>query len=1174
MNFKNDKDSFIAPLLKFLKEKEGFFHIYGLKGSSPAYLIAQLALNTPNPILIITPDEKKAERFIEELTFFLGLRRDVLYYPDWDIKPFEKLSPPREVLGQRWQVRYSLISAASPFIVVTSLPALLWKVPPRHIFSKIIFQLAPGQEITREELIAKLEGLGYTRQSLVSTVGEYSLRGQIVDVYPPSPPAPFRLEFLGDTVESLRLFDPESQRSLNKEQEALILPVRETLFFPEFLNLAGQKLRAYFSEELLLMASTREIIEKIEKGIPFPGIEALLPFFYSSVETFFDYLPPATLIFLEEPAEIAEVLTATWERALASWQKGQDERESWPKPEELIITPAEFEELGELFPRFSLQTLEVLEKSPHGPSLTLQTEGNEHLRSTLLTSKAEEGLLHSLAKRIREEEQKGITSLLICAHHRSAQRLEEMLASHGLKTFTFPEPFSSWNPEVSRGWQVTLIVGELARGFLFPAAGLFIFTEAEIFGEKLPHRKRGLSFREEHALAAFSELKEGDYVVHTDHGIGLYRGLVKFTLGAEEQDFLLIEYQGGDRLYLPVYRLNLVHKYVGGGDGQPRIDKLGGTSWERAKKKVKKSLREMAAELVQLYAARAVIKRPAFTPGGEYLKEFEATFEYEETPDQLQAIEDVQADLDKEKPMDRLICGDVGFGKTEVALRAAFRVMMDGKQVAVLVPTTILAQQHFQNFTHRFAPYPFRIEMLSRFRSPAQQKEILNDLAKGKIDLVVGTHRLLQKDVVFKELGLLVIDEEHRFGVRHKERLKQMKANVDALTLTATPIPRTLQMSLGGIRDLSIIQTPPEHRLAIRTYIIEFDEEVIQEAIRRELRRGGQIFFVHNRVQSIPAMEKFLRRLVPEARLGIAHGQMAERDLEQVMLSFLKKEIDLLLTTTIIESGLDFPSANTIIINRADKLGLAQMYQLRGRVGRGKERAYAYLLIPGLSVIGADARKRLEALQEVTELGSGFKLAMHDLEIRGAGNLLGDAQSGHISAVGFDMYLQILEEAVQELKGVEVPMEIEPEIDLPLPAYIPSNYIEDIQQRLVFYRRLSSTKSAAEINDLAEELRDRYGPWPAVLENLLEVMNIKLLLKKGQIRRLTTEKGKIVFTFDSQSALAPQKLVNFVAQGKGRREFTPDQRLKIAIDSQGSQTLLQEIKKLLLELLEDVIIKI
>lgn len=1165
----NHEDSFITPLKQFIDEREGLFSVYGLKGSAPAFLISKLAAHTNRPFFIIAPEERKAELIFQEISFFLGNQRPILYYPDWDIPPFGKISPPLEVMGQRWQVRHTLISSPSPFIGVTSLPALLWRVPPRNISRQMFLKITPGQEISQEELMNKLAGMGYSRQSIVTTLGEYSGRGQIIDIYSPAATLPYRLEFFGDLVESIRIFDPETQRSSQEEKEALILPIRETLLFPEFIARALNKLPAAFTQRV----AGQEIHEKIKQAIPFPGIENYLPLFYPQVETIFDYLPPAAIVFLIEPPEIKERLVDFWETAQPSWSKNQEEIGDWLSPEELIIPAAEFEESVSLVTRISLQSLEILEKDLLDSSLTLVTESNENLRSALLASKSEEGVLQALTNRIRQEAEKGVFSVFVCTHHRSAQQLAEMLGSHGLKTLLFEKPFSSWSPPAGRDGQVTITIGQLSHGFYFPQAALFIIAEADIFGEKRPRKKR-LPLREEHALTTFSELKEGDYVVHTDHGIGVYRGLVKFSFGEEEQDFLLLEYQGGDRLYLPVYRLNLVHKYVGSGDGEPRLDKLGGTSWERAKKKVKKFLQEMAAELVQLYAARAVIKRPPFSPGGEYLREFEASFEFEETPDQLQAIEDVQADLDNEKPMDRLICGDVGFGKTEVALRAALRVMMDGKQVAVLVPTTVLAQQHYQTFSRRFAPYPLRIEMLSRFRSPTQQKEIIRDLAQGKIDLIIGTHRLLQRDVTFKDLGLLVIDEEHRFGVRHKERLKQMKANVDVLTLTATPIPRTLQMSLGGIRDLSVIQTPPDNRLSIRTYITEFDEDIIREAIRRELRRGGQIFFVHNRVQSIPAMEKFLRRLVPEARLGIAHGQMAERELEKVMLSFLKKEIDLLLTTTIIESGLDFPTANTIIINRADKLGLAQMYQLRGRVGRAKERAYAYLLIPGLDAISSEARKRLEALKEVTELGSGFKLAMHDLEIRGAGNILGDAQSGHIAAVGFDMYLQILEEAVRELKGEEVLVEVEPEIDLPLPAYIPADYLGDINLRLVFYRRLSTGKTEEEIAELAEELKDRFGPLPSVLENLLEIMNLKLLLKKGQIRRLSTEKGKIVLAFDTKSALDPQKLVEFVAQGQGKREFTPDQRLKVIPDHKGGPGLLWEIKNLLLEFLEAVKIKI
>ena len=1150
------------PLLDFIASREPLFWIHGLKGSSSAYLLTKASLLAGCPIVLLTADEEKAERFYQELLFFSEPGRKVFLYPGWDLKPFERISPPPELGGERWRVRHHLMADPDPGIVVASLSSVLPRVPPREILRRFVFSLSPGQEFQREELIARLERMGYGRVSLVTETGEFAVRGHVVDIFSPAAPSPLRVEFFGDSVESVRAFEPDSQRSSAILGQGLILPVREVLLFPEFTDLAARKLKAHFPADQDLKESAGELGEKVQQSIPFRGVEFFLSYFYPSLESFFDSLPPSTVVFLEEPLDLEEALSRFAEEAEEAWQQASARGEFWPAPADLFLAKEEFAGLCGSFSRVAFQGLESGEEIHR---LRLLSDSNERLRSELLSSKSEEGVLQLLAQRIRAWEEKGITTLLTCSSMRSAQRLGEMLEKHNLTVQILKSPFSSWTPAASAGWKVTFLIGNLSRGFVFPAAGLALITESELFAEKHP-RKRPSMPAKDHALAAFSELKVEDYVVHTDHGIGIYRGLLMLKLGEEEHDFLLIEYQGGDKLYLPVYRLNLVQKYVGGGEQEPRLDKLGGTSWEKAKKKVKNSLRELAEELVKLYAVRTVVKGHSFPPPDEFFKEFEASFEYEETPDQMQAIEDVQADMGGEKPMDRLVCGDVGFGKTEVALRAGFRAMMDGKQVAVLVPTTVLAQQHYQTFSRRFAPYPVRVEMLSRFRSPAEQKKILEDLSKGKIDLVIGTHRLLQRDVSFKELGLLIVDEEHRFGVTHKEKLKRLRSSVDALTLTATPIPRTLQMSLGGIRDLSVIETPPEDRLAIRTYITEFDEEVIRDAIRRELRRGGQVFFVHNRVQSIGSMEKFLRQLIPEARLAIAHGQMAERDLERVMMAFVRKEVDLLLTTTIIESGLDFPSANTIIVNRADKLGLAQMYQLRGRVGRSKERAYAYLLIPGFSAMGSDARKRLEALQEVTELGSGLKLAMHDLEIRGAGALLGDAQSGHVAAVGFDMYLQILERAVQELKGEEAVEEVEPEIDLPIPAFIPGDYAEDINQRLVFYRRLSSAKSGEEVEEIGEELRDRYGPIPAVLENLLQVMNLKLLLKKGGVKRVSSERERVVLTFDPHSPVDPTRLVEGVARGKGRREFTPDQRLKLRPAEKGWRGMVEETKKFLLEI--------
>jgi transcription-repair coupling factor (superfamily II helicase) len=1163
MNSGKDKHLLFQPLVDLIRHGESSLQIHGLKGSAAAFVLSRVAADLHVPFLVLTPDEERAERFSQELEFFLGSPSRIAFYPSWDLKPFERISPPAEIMGQRWKVRHQLLSSIPPEITIASLPAVLPKVPPREVHREQALAVRTEKEWNRDDLIDRLARMGYSRSSLVTEVGEFAVRGHLIDVFPSSTAGPLRLEFFGDSLESLRLFDPQSQRSSEPLEEALILPVTEALFSPLCLQEAIGRVGALASPDTGRRMAVQGILQKLEQGISFPGVEFLLPFFYPRLESFFDFLPPSTVIFLDEPPEIEESLQRIWEEAREGWKDAAEKEEVLPAPSELYLGKEDFFDLKGIFPQAAFQGLEM---AGGGTSLRFETDSHERLRSELLSSKSEEGILQLLAQRIRSAEGRGIKTLLVSSSLRASQRLGEMLEGHRLRVHFLEKSFPFWDPAESDSWDVTLLLGNLSRGFIFARAGLMLITEGELFGEKRP-RKRPAVTMKDHALAAFSELQVNDYIVHADHGIGIYRGLLKLRLADEEHDFLLLEYQGGDKLYLPVYRLNRVQKYVGGGEDGPRLDKLGGTSWEKAKTRVKKSLRELAEELVKLYAARTVVQGHAFPPADESFKEFEASFEYEETPDQMQAIGDVQADMGSEKPMDRLVCGDVGFGKTEVALRAAFRSMMEGKQVAVLVPTTVLAQQHFQTFSQRFASYPFRVEMLSRFRSRLEQKAILEELAKGKVDLVIGTHRLLQRDVTFKDLGLLVIDEEHRFGVGHKERIKRMRCNVDVLTLTATPIPRTLQMSLGGIRDLSVIETPPEDRQPIRTYVTEFDEEVIRDAIRRELRRGGQVFFVHNRVQSIAPMEKLLRRLVPEGRLAIAHGQMAERDLERVMLAFVRRDIDVLLTTTIIESGLDFPSANTILINRADKLGLAQMYQLRGRVGRSKERAYAYLLVPGLALLGSDARKRLGALQEVTELGSGLKLAMHDLEIRGAGTLLGDAQSGHIAAVGFDMYLQILEQAVQELKGEEVVEEIEPEIDLPVPAMIPADYVEDINQRLVFYRRLSSARSEDEVEEIGEELRDRFGLVPEVLGNLFQIMALKLLLKRAGIQRMAAEKRQVVLTFAPGKGVDPQRLVDVVARGNGKILFTPDQKLKLRWEPKGWPEMIQQTKKLLLELL-------
>ncbi|MEK7828614.1 MAG: transcription-repair coupling factor, partial [Deltaproteobacteria bacterium] len=670
---------------------------------------------------------------------------------------------------------------------------------------------------------------------------------------------------------------------------------------------------------------------------------------------------------------------------------------------------------------------------PNAGGIEFSTQSNLDIRQDIASRKEE--ILKPLVNKIKDWQDLGWGVFIICHNTGQAERLKELMEG----ALRLP----------------TILIGDLSSGFRFPSIKLAVITEEEIFGQKVKRRPPP-SHKIDAFLTQLQDLNIGDFIVHTIHGIGIYQGLKRLKIEDIENDFLLLEYQGGDKLYLPVQRLHLVGKYRGVEGKKPEIDKLGSTRWEKTKGRVKKIAEEMAKGLLELYAARKVVEGFSFSGGDRLFSEFEASFEYDETPDQLSAIEDVLKDMEEPRPMDRLICGDVGYGKTEVAMRAAFKAVMDNRQVAVLVPTTLLAQQHYLTFKNRFAAYPVTIEVLSRFRSPKEQKYILKRLANGEVDIIIGTHRLLQKDVVVKDLGLIIVDEEHRFGVSHKERLKQMKRQVDVLTLTATPIPRTLHMSLAGIRDLSIINTPPEDRLAIKTVVAKFDDELIRDAVRRELARGGQVFFVHNRVESIAQMADYLKRLIPEARIAVAHGQMKEKGLEKVMADFINKGYDILLSTSIIESGLDIPSANTILINRADRFGLAEVYQLRGRVGRSSHRAYAYLLTPPELILAEDAKKRLKALQELSDLGAGFRLAAHDLEIRGAGELLGAKQSGQIAEVGFEMYTQLLEDAIKELKGENIEKEIEPEINLRVSAYIPENYIPDERQRLFIYKRIAT----------------------------------------------------------------------------------------------------------------------
>ncbi|MEA3486111.1 MAG: transcription-repair coupling factor, partial [Thermodesulfobacteriota bacterium] len=776
-----------------------------------------------------------------------------------------------------------------------------------------------------------------------------------------------------------------------------------------------------------------------------------------------------------------------------------------------------------------------------------------------------DGILAPLANRIKSWINEGCLVTFLCSEG-NMQKMEHILEGYSLPVHLSSTPFLSDLEEIREG-RLVLREGRITKGFSYPRLKTVIAGEEEIFGKKTRGKRRARA-REGYFLRSFGELEKGNFVVHVDHGIGLYMGLERLTFGDTENDFLLLEYKEGDRLYIPVDRLNQIQRYIGPDGYIPNVDKLGGTSWETVKKKIKQSVRKIAEGLVSIYAAREVMNGHRFAPSDRHYEEFSSSFEFEETPDQARAIEDVYYDMGDPKPMDRLVCGDAGFGKTEIALRAAFRASMDGKQVAILVPTTILAEQHYQTFAGRFDKYPIRIEVLNRYKTSSQQKKIVEDINRGLVDITIGTHRLLQKDVKFKDLGLVIIDEEQRFGVAHKERLKKMRALVDVLTLTATPIPRTLQLSLVGMRDLSIIDTAPQERRPVEVHICEFNDDIIRDAIQRELARGGQVFFVHDRVRSIHSIARFIGKLIPEAEIGVAHGQMKAKELEDIMVKFVRRDFNVLVCTTIISSGVDIPATNTIILNRADRFGLSQLYQLRGRVGRGNEDAYAYLLIPEESVLSRDARKRLGIAREFSEPGSGFKVATHDLSIRGGGSVLGVSQSGHVSAIGYELYTELMEKTITELKGEKYPEEeIDPEIHFGIPAFIPDDFIADMHTRLMTYKKISMASSEDDLSRLREDLADCYGPVPTQVDNLMDIIRIKNILKKIMGARMEYNGKEMFIDFREDSPVDPARIVELSQKNlKGKIRFTPDGRLTVSMPGLEGKDIIDRAKYLLGEL--------
>jgi transcription-repair coupling factor (superfamily II helicase) len=1032
-------------------------------------------------------------------------------------------------------------------------------VLPKTALSGFAEYLLPGEETDRDDLIDKLIQGGYQRTVLVEEAGDYAVRGALIDLFPPLYPDPVRIEFFGDVVESIRTFSAQDQRSLKTLSELTLLPAAETVLDPvEMDNIVARVRKQGRTLEMPGMR-IEEIVERLKNNDQFPGIGGLTALIYPHLDTLFDYLPPQVVSVLVDSAGIEKVAVETEDTIKETYLTARSDLQLCVEPESMYLGWSQVEEKIKQGPNLVLKTVPLEEKG--AAACHFAVEKNDLVTGQLKARARPEALLHPLVAWMNGAREKGLTSYLLCPTAEQAKRLEQLLIPYGLNlSFTnhFPQ-------DLDADKAPTICLGELSAGFVWPQESLAIITEQEIFGPR-PRLRRPVKKRPGIPLVTFEDLKTGDLVVHVEHGIGRYGGLIRMEVTGIVNDFLLIEYADGDKLYLPVDRMNYVQKYAGVDGVTPRLDKMGGKSWARVKERVKKSIQKMAGQLLKLYAWRKVQKGHAFSSHHQYLRNFAEAFEYTETPDQQRAVEDVVSDMESPVPMDRLICGDVGYGKTEIALRAAFKAVWDNKQVAFLVPTTVLAEQHFQTFKARFAPYPIEIETLSRFRSPGEQRTVIQKLKEGQIDIVIGTHRLLQKDIAFRDLGLLIVDEEQRFGVAHKEKLKRLRRTVDVLAITATPIPRTLHMSLMGIRDLSVIATPPEYRYPIKTYICPFDDMVVAEAIYRELQRGGQVFFVHNNINTIWAMAHHIQALLPSVRIGVAHGRLDDDELEQVMLQFLHHEIDLLLCTTIIESGLDFPSANTILINRADKFGLAQIYQLRGRVGRGDEQAFAYLFIPHESSLTRDAQKRLKVLMEHSDLGSGFQIAMSDLQIRGGGTILGPTQSGQIASVGYEMYLQLMERAVSEVKGEPVEPELEPEVLLECSAYIPEEYVSDIDQRMTTYRRLARVNDRAQLEGLRDELRDRFGPLPKEADALMEKVHLKVLCKDLGIERLDVGTKGIVFAFSEKTRVHPERITSLMQQQPQRFRLTPDHVLEVRLSPGRSTPPLEVTKNLLQEL--------
>lgn len=1089
--------------------------VYGLSESSRSYVINGLFEEMNKNIFVITHNDVECRAIYEDLSLYTP---NVYYFPSKEVVFYNVYAVSGDLRWERLKVIREMLQEGNK-IIVTSIDALAPLYTPVDLYRKYSFKISVGDSISLQDIAHKLVQCGYERMEMVDGKGQFSIRGGIMDVFPPISSAAYRIELFGDEVDSIRNFNTESQRSIDKVRTIEIFPAKEIILEKESIEEGYSLIEEDLTDRLTkydkkkdkeaydkIKSITNANLEALKENWSFENIDSFVPYFYKQPSDFFDYIGDSIII-VDDAQRCKGKLDSIYfefeDNYISLLQRGD-------------VLPLQ----GKLL--FDKDML--MNKLKGSRAISLSTIGkSQDLMQPLTTVAFSQITLHSyhgqldlLIEDIKEKKRRGFRTLILSGTRPRGERLVNTLKERGIESI-----YRDIVGEMHEG-EVVITFGNQLKAYEYPELKVCVISDKEVFGESKRKTNKKVPKKGVSKIKSFTELKLGDYVVHVNHGIGVYKGIKQLEVEGLKRDYLEITYDSEDKLYVPVEQLDMVQKYIGSEGKSPRVNKLGGSEWTKAKAKVRKSINEIAEDLVKLYASRSTVKGYKYSRDTVWQKQFEEEFPYEETPDQVTSLYEIKGDMESDKPMDRLLCGDVGYGKTEVAVRAAFKAVMDGKQVAFLVPTTILAEQHYNNMLKRFSDFPVSVDMISRFRTSAQVKDTLKAIKEGNVDILVGTHRILQKDVQFKDLGLLIVDEEQRFGVTHKEKIKNYKKNIDVLTLTATPIPRTLHMSLTGVRDISVIETPPEERYPIQTYVVEYNEQLIRDAILREIARGGQVFFVYNRVEDISQMAGYITNLIPEARVAVAHGQMTERELEKVMREFMNNDYNVLVATTIIETGIDIQNVNTMIIYDADRMGLSQLYQLRGRVGRSNRIAYAYFTYKKDKILSEVAEKRLKAIKEFTELGSGFKIAMRDLEIRGAGNMMGSAQHGHMAVVGYDLYCRMLEDTIKLIKGEIDKEPVETTVEIKIDAYIPGTYIQDEMQKIEIYKKIAAIDNFDDLMEVKEELEDRFSDIPQSVYNLMNIAYIRSLGKRLGILEIKERGNEVDFYFESRDRLTDE----------------------------------------------------